>query len=132
MKIDGAYYLTSTTTLLLRFAVETTDDTVAESCVSSVKALTQRLRHAKENDDWDLADDCLTQCEGIIARLTHNGRPQHHSETIPRPSLNGFEFEDTPGDWLDATLPTFYGPLDGTSQIRDVWGMFGFPEPFTI
>ncbi|RDW68323.1 hypothetical protein BP5796_08980 [Coleophoma crateriformis] len=127
----GAYYLTSTTTLLLRFAVETTEDAVAESCVSSVKMLTQRLRHAREHDDWDLADDCLSQCEGIIARMTHNGRSSDQTSNLPRPIFNGLEI-DAPGDWLDATMPAFYGPMDGSSQMRDVWGMFDYEEPLII
>ncbi|KAL3428244.1 C6 transcription factor [Phlyctema vagabunda] len=129
----GAYYLTSTTTLLLRFAVETTDDSVAESCVSSVKTLTQRLRQAKDDDDWDLADDSLSQCDGILARITHNARPQGE---IPAGNLSGLahnplEIDAPPGDWLDATLPAFYGPMDGSGQMRDVWNMFDF-EPFNI
>ncbi|KAH6724188.1 C6 transcription factor [Leptodontidium sp. MPI-SDFR-AT-0119] len=125
-----AYYLTSTITLLLRFAVETTEDSVAETCVSRVKMFTSWLRHAREVDDWDLAEDCLNNCEGIIARMTDNGRP--HQKAVPEtPPANFFEAEP-PNDWLDATLPVYYGPMDGSGQIRDLWDMFGFDEQFPV
>ncbi|KAG4435800.1 hypothetical protein IFR05_008721 [Cadophora sp. M221] len=125
-----AYYLTSTITLLLRFAVETTEDAVAETCVSSVKMFTSWLRHAREVDDWDLAEDCLNNCEGIIARMTDNGRP--HQNAVPEEPPASFFEAEPPNDWLDATLPVSYGPMDGSGQIRDLWDMFGFDEQFPV
>lgn len=110
--------------------METTEDSVAETCVSRVKMFTSWLRHAREVDDWDLAEDCLNNCEGIIARMTDNGRP--HQKAVPEaPPANFFEAEP-PNDWLDATLPVSYGPMDGSGQIRDLWDMFGFDEQFPV
>ena len=130
--IDTTYYLTSTITLLLRFAVETTEDSVAETCVSSVKMFTSWLRHAREVDDWDLAEDCLNNCEGIIARMTKNGRrPQQKPVQEAAPPVNFFDTEPR-NDWLDATLPVSYGPMDGSGQGRDLWEMFRFDEQFPV
>ncbi|KAH7342732.1 C6 transcription factor [Rhexocercosporidium sp. MPI-PUGE-AT-0058] len=126
-----AYYLTSTITLLLRFAVETTEDSVAETCVSSVKMFTSWLRHAREVDDWDLAEDCLNNCEGIITRMTDNGQRPRQKAVPEAPPVDFFEAEP-PSDWLDATLPVSYGPMDGSGQIRDLWDMFGFDEQFPV
>ncbi|KAH7419296.1 hypothetical protein BKA64DRAFT_650497 [Cadophora sp. MPI-SDFR-AT-0126] len=125
------YYLTSTITLLLRFAVETTEDSIAENCVSSVKMFTAWLRNAREIDDWDLAEDCLNNCEGIIARMTENGRrPQR--KAVPEASPVHVFDNEPPNDWLDATLPVSYGPMDGSGQGRDLWDMFGFVEQYPV
>ncbi|XMA15425.1 hypothetical protein WAI453_008216 [Rhynchosporium graminicola] len=124
-----AYYLTSAITLLLRFAVETTEDSIAENCVASVKEFIAWLRRAKDIHDWDLADDCLNNCEGIMARMTDNGRRPQHEAVMQAPPANFFDTEQP--DWLDATLPVFYGPMDGSGQIRDIWDMFGFNEQFS-
>ncbi len=125
--LDIAYYLTSTMTLLLRFAVETTDDDIAEACVSSVKTFTSWLRQAREAADWDLADDCLNNCEGVIARMTEKGRPL--PATIPEALPTNFTDTD-PLNWLDTALPVSYGPMDGSGQFRDLWDMFGFDGQF--
>ncbi|KAL2075594.1 hypothetical protein VTL71DRAFT_537 [Oculimacula yallundae] len=125
-----AYYLTSAITLLLRFAVETTEDSVAETCVTSVKVFTSWLRRAREIHDWDLADDCLIGCEGIVARMTDNGQRLQHEAVLDVPVVNFFETE--PPNWLDTTLPVSYGPMDGSGQVRDIWDMFSFDEHFSI
>ena len=93
---------------------------------------TSWLRHAREVDDWDLAEDCLNNCEGIIARMTKNGRrPQQKPVQEAAPPVNFFDTEPR-NDWLDATLPVSYGPMDGSGQVRDLWDMFRFDEQFPV
>lgn len=130
-ELDTTYYLTSTITLLLQFALETTEDPIAESCVSRVKMFTSWLRNAREVEDWDLADDCLNNCEGIIARMRDNGRHPQQKAVPEAPPVKFFKTA-SPNDWLDATLPVSYGPIDGSGQVRDIWDMFGFDEQFSV
>jgi len=56
--------------VLLRCAIEETDQAIKESCKSSLICLRERLHRAKEEDLWDLGDICLAQCEEQISRIT--------------------------------------------------------------
>ena len=69
MSSDSASHLTTTATLLLRCAIETDDDTTAESCMSSVKVLNERLCLAKKEYNWELGDSCVARCETLIPRV---------------------------------------------------------------
>lgn len=61
----SAFHLTSTATLLVRCALETTDKKVARSCLANVETLRSVLRRVREEEDWDVADMCLDHCERI-------------------------------------------------------------------
>lgn len=63
--LDSAFHLTSTATLLVRCALETTDKKVARSCLANVETLRSVLRRVREEEDWDVADMCLDHCERI-------------------------------------------------------------------
>ncbi|KAL1983398.1 hypothetical protein VTN96DRAFT_10380 [Rasamsonia emersonii] len=64
----SAFHLTSTATLLVRCALETTDPEVARSCLANVDTLRSILRRVREEEDWDVADMCLDHCERILSR----------------------------------------------------------------
>ncbi|KAJ0419997.1 fungal-specific transcription factor domain-containing protein [Aspergillus carlsbadensis] len=65
----SAFHLTSTATLLVRCALETSDPEVARTCLSNVESFREILRRVREEYDWDVADMCLDHCERILTRL---------------------------------------------------------------
>lgn len=73
MLTDSAFHLTSTATLLVRCALETSDNEVARSCLANVESFRTILRRVREEYDWDVADMCLDHCERILNRLPGNG-----------------------------------------------------------
>ena len=72
LSADSAFHLTSTATLLVRCALETTDQETARSCLTNVEALISVLRRVREEEDWDLADMCLDYCDRILSRHPGN------------------------------------------------------------
>ncbi|KAH8589944.1 C6 transcription factor [Bisporella sp. PMI_857] len=126
----SAYHFTSTATLLLRCALETENDSVADSCVSSVRALIHRLTQAKAEHAWDLGDICIAQCESILNRMTTN---QNGQTTIASPStspsqvnsglvsvLQNSDFTVEPMDEM--------GAYNYFQNQGDLWDMFRFEE----
>ncbi|RDW57590.1 putative C6 transcription factor [Aspergillus mulundensis] len=69
----SAFHLTSTATLLVRCAFETSDPEVARTCLANVESFRAILRRVREEYDWDVADMCLDHCERILNRLPGNG-----------------------------------------------------------
>ncbi|KAI9369129.1 fungal-specific transcription factor domain-containing protein [Aspergillus egyptiacus] len=69
----SAFHLTSTATLLVRCALETSDPEVARTCLSNVESFRAILRRVRDEYDWDVADMCLDHCERILNRLPWNG-----------------------------------------------------------
>lgn len=84
---DCAFHLTSTATLLVRCSLETTDDEIARSCLSSVETLCAVLRRVREEEDWDVADMCLDHCERILNRLQGPGSNPHPNQNGLGPNL---------------------------------------------
>lgn len=124
--LDGAYIITSATTLLLRIAIETTDDTIATYCVSSVKQFGRHLQNVREVYGWDLGDHCLTHCQGIIERIAHNRIPTRQAdEEIGLPEEMTLDLSD-PFDWLGSSLPVSFGEMGGVGQGRDICGLLDF------
>ncbi|KAL4951991.1 fungal-specific transcription factor domain-containing protein [Aspergillus filifer] len=69
----SAFHLTSTATLLVRCAFETSDPEVARTCLANVESFRSILRRVREEYDWDVADMCLDHCERILNRLPASG-----------------------------------------------------------
>ncbi|PLB34324.1 putative C6 transcription factor [Aspergillus candidus] len=65
----SAFHLTSTATLLVRCALETTDTEIARSCLSNVDIFRTILRRVRDEEDWDVADMCLDHCERLLNRF---------------------------------------------------------------
>ncbi|KAL4911809.1 fungal-specific transcription factor domain-containing protein [Aspergillus aurantiobrunneus] len=71
----SAFHLTSTATLLVRCAFETSDPEVASTCLANVESFRAILRCVREEYDWDVADMCLDHCERILNRLPAGNDP---------------------------------------------------------
>jgi hypothetical protein len=54
--------------LLVRCALETTDQDITRSCLTNVDNLRSLLRRVREEEDWDVADMCLDHCERILSK----------------------------------------------------------------
>ncbi|KAL4781691.1 fungal-specific transcription factor domain-containing protein [Aspergillus varians] len=99
----SAFHLTSTATLLVRCAFETSDPEVARTCLANVESFRAILRRVREEYDWDVADMCLDHCERILNRLPA-GSGAH--------SANGFSSGDP------TTLSSgAMGPPDNTNGL---------------
>ncbi|KKK14366.1 hypothetical protein ARAM_006057 [Aspergillus rambellii] len=79
----SAFHLTSTATLLVRCAFETSDNEVARSCLANVENFRSILRRVREEYDWDVADMCLDHCERLLNRLTGS------ATNLDTPTLDG-------------------------------------------
>jgi len=130
--VDCAYHLTSATTLLLRFAVETTNDELAISCIASVRAFVRKLQDLRDRHSWELGNHCLAQCEAIVDRLSKQGRPQVTIGDVPAENMLDAPFDLEPSaNWLDSSLMVSFGDLGGHAPERDLWELLGLGETGT-
>jgi hypothetical protein len=74
-KLDSGYHLNSTAVLLLRCAIESSDETIRETCISSVKTFLSYLDKIHEEHDWDIAEVCLNHCKSTMMRMANIARP---------------------------------------------------------
>jgi len=110
---DCAYFFSSATTLMLRCALETESDDIAQSCMAGAKKLITYLRYAKNEADWDLADIPLAQCESMVQRML-NPRNLQHRQALPsrtQRDLDGTHDSNVPSN---GTNPT--GTLDSRER----------------
>ncbi|KAK2797562.1 hypothetical protein FQN50_009157 [Emmonsiellopsis sp. PD_5] len=121
----GAYHLTSTATLLVRCALETSDTVIARSCLSKVDILRDALCRARLEYDWDLADMCLDHCERILTK-----HPGIVTEDAPGTDLIS-QTPDFPAVSLPETM-THNEIVDDMMSISGAFGtMDGFPFDMT-
>lgn len=100
----SAYHLTSTATLLVRCALETTDPEVARQCMAKVDLLCKTLRATRIENDWDLADMCIDHCEKILSKQP--GINVTSESTKSNDSLTNAGTDATTGDRLEAQIGT--------------------------
>lgn len=117
--VDSAYHLTSAATLLVRCALETTDQEVARSCLSNVDVLQDVLRRARSENDWDPADMCLDHCEKILSK-----HPAIISDELPNAGASTSEMNDAP------TLPETITHNDIVDDMMSISGAFGTMDGF--
>ncbi|EEH18715.2 hypothetical protein PABG_01034 [Paracoccidioides brasiliensis Pb03] len=116
----SAYHLTSTATLLVRCALETSDPEIARSCLSSVDVLRDALYRARVEYDWDLADMCLDHCERILAK-----QPGIISDDAP-----GAEQTAQTPDLAPLPLPETLTQNDIVNDMMSISGTFGTMDGF--
>ncbi|KAK2761072.1 hypothetical protein FQN53_007769 [Emmonsiellopsis sp. PD_33] len=117
---DGAYHLTSTATLLVRCALETSDTVIARSCLSKVDILRDALCRARLEYDWDLADMCLDHCERILTK-----HPGILTEDAPGADL----ISQTP-DFPTVSLPETMTHNEIVDDMMSISGAFGTMDGF--
>ena len=127
--LDSAFHLTSTATLLVRCALETTDSKAAQICLANVETLRTVLRRVREEEDWDVADMCLDHCERIQNTLHGVGGNQDEN-------LNAFSMSDSrlvnPASISLPETQTNNEIVDDMMSISGTFGtMDGFPFDMT-
>lgn len=127
---DSAFHLTSTATLLVRCALETTDPEVARSCLANVDLLRSILRRVRDEEDWDVADMCLDHCERILIRHpATNGNIA--SGGNPEEQVAGTTVDDTPAlNPAAIALPETQTHNDIVDDMMSISGTFGTMDGF--
>ncbi|KAJ5287684.1 hypothetical protein N7478_003370 [Penicillium angulare] len=134
----SAFHLTSTATLLVRCAFETTDSEVARSCLSNVETLRAVLRRVREEEDWDVADMCLDHCERIMHRipganslmdqsvnsaLADNGLVNPAAISLPETQTNNDIVDDM------MSISNTFGTMDGFPfDMTGIWDVSVFQD----
>ncbi|KAI3207071.1 transcriptional regulator family: Fungal Specific TF [Penicillium roqueforti] len=134
----SAFHLTSTATLLVRCAFETTDSDVARSCLSNVETLRSVLRRVREEEDWDVADMCLDHCERIMHRLPGTGATMDQAFTTAmadsgpvNPAAISLPETQTNNDIVDdmMSISNTFGTMDGFPfDMTGIWDVSVFQD----
>ncbi|OQE47222.1 hypothetical protein PENCOP_c001G04466 [Penicillium coprophilum] len=134
----SAFHLTSTATLLVRCAFETTDSEVARSCLSNVETLRSVLRRVREEEDWDVADMCLDHCERIMHRLPGTGATMDQAFTttmadsgLVNPAAISLPETQTNNDIVDdmMSISNTFGTMDGFPfDMTGIWDVSVFQD----
>lgn len=144
LNIDSAYHLTSTATLLVRCALETTDPEIARACLSNVEVLRGVLQRARAENDWDIADMCLDHCEKILSKHTseevqgsefynnyNNNNNNGSSCNAPdAPAITPYE-RATHNDIVDdmMSISGTFGTMDGFPfDMTGIWDISGLQD----
>ncbi|KAJ5234927.1 uncharacterized protein N7469_004095 [Penicillium citrinum] len=136
----SAFHLTSTATLLVRCALETTDTEVARACLSNVETLRTVLRRVQEEEDWEVADMCLDHCERIMHRLpgTQNASMDQDSMAasladngLVNPAAISLPETQTNNDIVDdmMSISNTFGTMDGFPfDMTGIWDVSVFQD----
>ncbi|KAJ5997020.1 hypothetical protein N7499_006663 [Penicillium canescens] len=134
----SAFHLTSTATLLVRCAFETTDSEVARSCLANVETLRTVLRRVREEEDWDVADMCLDHCERIMHRLPGTGATMDQAFTnsmadngLVNPAAISLPETQTNNDIVDdmMSISNTFGTMDGFPfDMTGIWDVSVFQD----
>ncbi|RAL11266.1 putative C6 transcription factor [Aspergillus homomorphus CBS 101889] len=136
----SAFHLTTTATLLVRCALETTDSEVARSCLTNVETFRAILRRVREDEDWDVADMCLDHCERLLSRLpggsssnpdsnfTHVGPTDNR---LVNPAAISLPETQTNNDIVDdmMSISGTFGTMDGFPfDMTGIWDVSVFQD----
>ncbi|KAL4890833.1 fungal-specific transcription factor domain-containing protein [Aspergillus ambiguus] len=133
----SAFHLTSTATLLVRCALETTDNEVARACLAKVEALRSILLRVREEEDWDVADMCLDHCERILNRLPGSGVNNdlafngHPDNRLVNPAAISLPETQTNNDIVDdmMSISNTFGTMDGFPfDMTGIWDVSVFQD----
>ncbi|KAL3472222.1 fungal-specific transcription factor domain-containing protein [Aspergillus californicus] len=132
----SAFHLTSTATLLVRCALETSDPEVATACLANVESFRAILRRVREDYDWDVADMCLDHCERILNRLpggnngavTGDPTAQSTNGLMGPPDLNNNRLVNPAA--ISMSLPETQTNNDIVDDMMSISGTFGTMDGF--
>lgn len=143
---DSAFHLTSTATLLVRCALETTDTEIARSCLANVDIFRTILRRVRDEEDWDVADMCLDHCERLLNRFPSSGasltdpnygggggipgQPDGHNRLV-NPAAISLPETQTNNDIVDdmMSISGTFGTMDGFPfDMTGIWDVSVFQD----
>lgn len=109
----SAFVFPSTTTFLLRCALETESSQAGLAQSSSLRLaweLITALRHHRDKNGWDLGDICLAQHAEIVERLMSPAASSEASVTgLPLPELQEMAVSDA--SFIDQLFPSLWDAL---------------------
>ena len=133
--------------MLVRCALETTDQEIARSCLTNVDNLRNLLRRIRDEEDFDVADMCLDHCERIITQhpeisnltAAASGQPEDQAvyrgpveETIAmNPAAIILPETTTNNDIVDdmMSISGTFGTMDGFPfDMTGIWDVSGFQD----
>jgi hypothetical protein len=101
-----AYHITAGATVALRYGIEENDDT----CINTIKDLTDHLKYAREIHGWDVGDACLSQCSSVLTAIL-----EKRSHSAPDLTSLVQTFSDS---------QLFNGDIDFNSLFPDIWELY--------
>ena len=142
---DSAFHLTSTATLLVRCALETTDTEIARSCLANVDIFRTILRRVRDEEDWDVADMCLDHCERLLNRFPSSsaslsdpnygggglGQPDSSTGRLVNPAAISLPETQTNNDIVDdmMSISGTFGTMDGFPfDMTGIWDVSVFQD----
>ncbi|KAM5433623.1 hypothetical protein McanMca71_003308 [Microsporum canis] len=138
----SSYHLTSTATLLVRSALETSDPEIARACLNNVSILRGVLEKARAENDWDVGDMCLDHCEKILSKhtteevvqaseLNRNTAMNHHGSDAPEATAMTPYDRATHNDIVDdmMSISGTFGTMDGFPfDMTGIWDVSGLQD----
>lgn len=95
----NSHHFTSAVTLLLRCALQTSNNETRQQCMKKARALMDFLRRAKDENDWDMAEACLSTMDQVLGRIeealsrtkihTGKGSPSQEQHKHAAPDADG-------------------------------------------
>ncbi|EFQ99729.1 hypothetical protein MGYG_02743 [Nannizzia gypsea CBS 118893] len=141
----SSYHLTSTATLLVRSALETSDPEIARSCLNNVSILRGVLEKARSENDWDVGDMCLDHCEKILSKhtteevvqaseLNRNATINHQgsdaTEAVAMTPYDRANHNDIVDDMM--SISGTFGTMDGFPfDMTGIWDVSGLQDQDT-
>lgn len=103
--------------------METIDDQMAVTTISSVRNFVRRLQTLRDDHNWELGTHCLAHCEAVVEQLTKRNADQElATENYAGPADYSLGDDDLVNR-LDTSLLVSFGNVDGQVQERDLWEM---------
>ena len=102
----NAQHFTTAVTLLLRCALQTSNNDVRKKCMQNARKLVDFLRRAKNENNWDLTEMCLATAEQVLRRI---------EEALSHTRLDNSPFLP-PHEQCNTSAPS-YGSDWATNQI---------------
>jgi hypothetical protein len=107
----NSHHFTSAVTLLLRCAIQTSNDDTRRQCMNNARLLVDFLRKAKEEHDWDLSEECLTTSEPVLNRIENALLTTKFANNPYVPPAQQQQQQQQQGELFHDPTPTFEDSL---------------------
>ncbi|KAJ9630580.1 hypothetical protein H2203_001103 [Taxawa tesnikishii (nom. ined.)] len=104
------FTLASTTTLLLRIALEGQSNVAMvsqSSAFNKAKAMLEALRSHRDSFGWELGDTCLAQCSEVVDRISTSSQPEVNDAPV---DLQQVFFNEIP--FVDDLFPNWWDIIE--------------------
>jgi hypothetical protein len=125
----NSHHFTSAVTLLLRCALQTSNDDTRRQCMKNARVLVDFLRKAKEENNWDLSEECLVTSEPVLKRIEDalSKTKFENSPYVPKQQ----QYHDPTPTFEDNLIPGMLGDGQFSGDISQLSIEILFPEIFS-